>query len=87
MNFDGLVVRCEVLQCDPPSTLVFSWSAGPPVEDTRVSFRLEPAGEGTRVVFEHAGFDLSHPFGKQALGGAEHGWARMLKQLVEVVAK
>jgi uncharacterized protein YndB with AHSA1/START domain len=86
MGFDGLVVRCEVLECEPPSRLAFSWSAGGPVENTRVSFRLEPDGEGTRVFFEHSGFDVSVPFGEQALKGAEFGWARMLKQLAAVVA-
>ena len=86
MNFEGLVVRCEVLECEPPSHLSFSWSAGGPVENTRVSFRLEPEGEGTRVLFEHWGFDVSQPFGEQAFKGAEFGWAKMLKELAAVVA-
>ena len=85
-SFDGLVVRCEVLECEPPNRLAFSWSAGGPVENTRVSFRLEPDGEGTRVLFEHSGFDVSQPWGEQALRGAEFGWAKMLKQLAVVVA-
>lgn len=85
-NFEGLTVRCEVLECEPPSRLVFSWSAGGPVENTQVSFRLEPDGDGTRLFFEHSGFDLSHPFGNQALKGAEFGWAKMLQQLSVVVA-
>ncbi|MDP1796950.1 MAG: SRPBCC domain-containing protein, partial [Planctomycetaceae bacterium] len=38
VGFDGLVVRCEVLECEPPSRLAFSWEAGGLV-DTRVSFR------------------------------------------------
>ena len=84
-GFDGLVVRCEVLECEPPSRLAFSWSAAG-LEGTRVSFRLEPDGEGTRVLFEHSGFDLSQPWGDQALRGAEVGWAKMLKQLPAVVA-
>jgi uncharacterized protein YndB with AHSA1/START domain len=82
---DGLVVRCEVLECEPPRSLAFSWSAGGPVENTRVSFRLEPDGDGTRLVFEHSGFDLSLPFGEQALKGAEFGWAKMFRQLAAVV--
>lgn len=86
MNFDGLVVRCEVLVCEPPSRLVFSWSAGAPVENTQVSFVLEADGEGTRLLFEHSGFDLAHPFGEHAFKGAEFGWAKMLKQLAAVVA-
>jgi uncharacterized protein YndB with AHSA1/START domain len=91
MNFDGLVVRCEVLECEPPSEnaggrLAFSWSAGGPVENTRVSFQLELDGEGTRVLFEHSGFDVTQPFGEQAFKGAEFGWAKMFKQLAAVVA-
>ena len=86
VGFDGLVVSCEVLECEPPSRLVFSWSAGGPVVDTRVSFRLEPDGDGTRLLFEHSGFDLSHPFGNQAFKGAGFGWAKMLEQLSVVVA-
>ena len=90
-NFDGLTVHCEVLECDPPSgneggRLLFSWSAGGPVVDTRVSFRLEVDAEGTRLFFEHSGFDLSHPFGEQAFRGAQYGWAKMLGQLSAVVA-
>jgi uncharacterized protein YndB with AHSA1/START domain len=84
-NFDGLTVHCEVLECEPPSRLVFTWSAGGAVVDTRVSFLLEPEGSGTRLVFEHFGFDLSHPFGNQAFKGAEFGWARMLEHLSTVV--
>lgn len=85
-NFDGLTVHCEVTECEPPSRLAFSWSAGGPVVNTTVSFRLEPEGSGTRLFFEHGGFDLSHPMGKQALGGAEYGWKGMLDKLAFVLA-
>ncbi|CAN5501679.1 SRPBCC domain-containing protein [soil metagenome] len=90
VNFDGLTVSCEVLECEPPSgtaggRLAFSWSAGALV-DTRVSFRLEPEGRGTRVYFEHTGFNLTQEFGMQAFKGAEYGWAKMLGQLPAVVA-
>ena len=84
-GFDGLAVCCEVLECEPPNRLAFSWSAGG-LADSRVSFRLEPDGEGTRVLFEHSGFDVSQPWGDQALRGAEFGWAKMLKKLPAVVA-
>ena len=86
VNFDGLVIHCEVFECDPPSELVFSWSAAGLV-DTRVSFRLESQGEGTRVLFEHSGFAITEAFGEQAFKGAEFGWAKMLKQLGEVIAR
>ena len=87
VGFEGLVVRSEVLECEAPKRLVFSWKVAGPVADTQVSFRLEPDGDGTRLFFEHSGFDLSQPGGNQALKGAEYGWAKMLGQLLPVVAK
>ena len=81
VGFEGLTVLCEVLACEPPARLVFSWTAGGPVVDTRVSFLLEPAGSGTRLVFEHSGFDFTQPWAEQAFHGAEFGWATMLGKL------
>jgi uncharacterized protein YndB with AHSA1/START domain len=81
-GFDG-IVRCEVLECDAPSRLAYSWAGGG--IDTRVSYRLEPDGDGTRLFFEQSGFDLSQPWGTQALKGAEYGWDRMLGALPKAV--
>jgi uncharacterized protein YndB with AHSA1/START domain len=83
MNFEGMTINCVVLECDPPARLAFTWVAGG--LDSRVSFRLEPDGAGTKIHFEHSGFDVSQPWGEQAFKGAEYGWAKMLKQLVAVV--
>ncbi len=85
-RFDGLTVHCEVLECTPPERLVFSWTAGGPVTDTRVSFRLEPHGTGTRLFFEHSGFDLSQEWGQQAFAGAEFGWTGMFKKLTDILS-
>jgi uncharacterized protein YndB with AHSA1/START domain len=86
-GFDGLTVRCQVLELDPPHRLAFSWCVAGPVADTRVTFRLEPDGKhGTRVLLEHAGFDLSQPHADQAFRGADYGWARMLNQLSNTLA-
>ena len=76
----GLVVQCEVLECVPPRQLVFSWV----VEgflNTRVSYRLEADGAGTRVLFEHSGFERDG-----ALKGAEYGWIIMHGELVTLLA-
>ena len=84
-GFDGVVVHCEVLECEPPFRLTYSWAGGSLV-NTRVSYRLEPDGEGTRLVFEHSGFDLLQPWCEQAMRGLEAGYAKMFKQLAVVVA-
>ncbi len=52
-GFDG-VVNCEVLELEPPRKLVYSWKGGG--LDTTVTYFLEPAPEGTRLRFDHAGF-------------------------------
>lgn len=75
----GLVVDCEVLECEAPSTLSFTWVVGSFL-DTRVSYRLEAEGQGTRVLFEHSGF--TQP---QARGGADYGWRLMHGKLAEIV--
>jgi hypothetical protein len=51
-----------------------------------VSFRLEPDGDGTRLVFENSGFDLSQPWSDQAAQGAKFGRAKRLERFQEVLA-
>lgn len=77
-RFDG-VIHCEVLECDAPRHLAYSWAAAG--LDTRVSYRLEPDGEGTRLFFEQSGFDTSESWGRRAFKGAEGGWDRFFDLL------
>lgn len=86
VGFPGLTVNCEVLICEPPALLVFSWKVGGPVANTRVTFRLESEGSGTRLYFEHTGFDLTQPMADQAVRGARYGWALMFDRLAVVAA-
>jgi uncharacterized protein YndB with AHSA1/START domain len=53
-GFDG-IVRCEVLELDPPRRMAWSWSGGK--IDTVVTFTLEQAGEQTRLRMHQVGFD------------------------------
>ncbi len=76
---NGLVVCCEVVTCAPPRELSFTWVVADFL-DTRVSYRLEAEGTGTRVLFEHSGFEQ-----KRALGGAEYGWTMMHGQLERIL--
>ena len=42
---------CEVLECEPPRRLVYSWRGGP--IDTVLTIELEPVAEGTRLTQLH----------------------------------
>ncbi|MEO8185457.1 MAG: SRPBCC domain-containing protein [Deltaproteobacteria bacterium] len=78
---NGLIVRCEVLACVPPMELVFTWVVDDFL-DTRVSYRLAPDGTGTRVLFEHTGFEQ-----EAALAGACFGWSMMHDELANTLAQ
>jgi uncharacterized protein YndB with AHSA1/START domain len=80
INFEGLTVQCEVVKCDPPDELSFTWVAGG--IDTRVHYRLETVGNGTKVFFEHGGFEQEN-----AYGGAGYGWAMMHGKLSTLLSK
>ena len=77
-------MRCRELEREPPSRLAYPSSAGP-IIDPHVIYRLEPDGDGTRVFFEHSGFDMSQSWGERALRGAAFGWAKMVERLPGVV--
>ncbi len=66
------VISCEVIHCDEPRALSYSWQALG--VDTVVTWTLEPIAAGTRLRLEQAGFDPEH---KQAWGGALAGWKHM----------
>jgi uncharacterized protein YndB with AHSA1/START domain len=77
-------VNCEVLELDPPRRLVYTWTSN--MLDTRVAWRLDAEGTGTRLRLEHTGFDgfrawmISHILGS--------GWkSRILAELGAVVAR
>ena len=79
----GIVVRCQVLECEPPSRLATSWSAGP-IIDTQVSYRLEQGGDA-RVFFEHSGWECPSPGASRLSEEPLFGWAKMLERLKGVV--
>ncbi len=74
-GWDG-IVNCEVLEVEAPTLLRYSWVGGP--LDTEVAWRLEEVDGGTRLSFEHTGFE-----GMAALlvsGLMQMGWNRMAKK-------
>jgi uncharacterized protein YndB with AHSA1/START domain len=79
-GFDG-IVRCEVLEIDPPRTMVWSWEGGG--MKTVVTFRLSPTADGTRVHLRHEGFEGLRPVLVSYMLG--RGWAKMLARRVPAV--
>jgi uncharacterized protein YndB with AHSA1/START domain len=83
-GFDG-VIRCQVLELDPPRLVRFSWRSRP--LDTTVSFRLAAEGSGTRLFIVHDGFaaDPEQQSVMRILGGGWRGHlAKRLEQLLGV---
>jgi uncharacterized protein YndB with AHSA1/START domain len=55
-GWDG-IVDCEVLEVREPGLLRYSWVGHDGGGDvTEVTYRLEPAGGGTRFTYDHTGF-------------------------------
>jgi uncharacterized protein YndB with AHSA1/START domain len=49
-------VECEVIELEPPTRMVWSWSDGPGEAMTsRVIFELQEEGTGTRLTLRHIG--------------------------------
>ena len=62
--WDGLI-RCRVLEAQPEQRLVYSWTGGDDGNDgygapmdTTVTFTLTKVQGGTKLRFDHAGFDV-----------------------------
>ncbi len=75
-------VACRVLTVEPHRVLSYSWSAMG--LDSVVTWTLTPAGAGTHLRMEHAGF---RPDQEQAFQGATYGWQQFLAKLDQVLAR
>jgi uncharacterized protein YndB with AHSA1/START domain len=76
---------CEVTAVEPERLLRYTF-AGPTL-DTVITWTLTPEGTGTRLLLEHAGFDLESPMGRTAFEGMGHGWPKVLENLADVLAR
>jgi uncharacterized protein YndB with AHSA1/START domain len=70
---------CEVLAVETERLLSYSFAPG--TLDTTITFTLEAEGAGTRLHFEHAGFDLDSPLAKAAYDGMGGGWPKILPRI------
>ncbi len=88
-GYEHLKWEARVLEMDEPRLFAFAWrpdfdaATGELGElETRVEFRLEPSGQGTRLVVSEAGFDALPP-GKRELVMRRNdgGWAEQTRRI------
>jgi uncharacterized protein YndB with AHSA1/START domain len=87
-DWDG-TVHCEVLVCDPPRLLRYSWVGGSKTNDkygaqldSVVTWTLTPVQGGTHLRMEHAGFrSPGNDFAFNAMGS---GWGRIMERIDEL---
>ena len=75
----------EILECDPPRLLVYTWIANwhdDTSARTVVRWELEKKGSGTRVKVTHSGL-ASLPIARKDYSGGWPGVVEMLKKFVE----
>ncbi|UOD82309.1 SRPBCC family protein [Paenarthrobacter ureafaciens] len=77
--------RCEVTAVEPGKSIMFIFAEG--MLDTTITWELEATASGTVLHFEHAGFNLDTPLGRQALEGMGNGWPGLLTQIDQVLVK
>ncbi len=83
IDFDG-TIECEVLDFEAERMLRISWGGGG--LDTTVTWWLQPEGRGTRLLVEHAGFDLDDPVQDFAFRGMGSGWPNIGRGIAAVLA-
>ncbi len=76
--------QCEVLTVEPGTAISFLFSEG--MLNTTITWRLEPAADGTVLHFEHAGFNPETPMGRTAYEGMGSGWPGLLNRIDGVLA-
>jgi uncharacterized protein YndB with AHSA1/START domain len=89
-NWDG-VVQCEVLACEPPRLLSYSWKGGSDANpaygsrlDSQVTWTLTPVAGGTHLHMVHDGFEF--PSNKFAFEMMSPGWGRIMDAIARVTA-
>jgi uncharacterized protein YndB with AHSA1/START domain len=76
----GTAAWGEVLECDPPRLVRFTWhpgyESGAPATEVEVRFR--PDGDGTRVELEHRGWERLPDAGRAMERSYDEGWDYVL---------
>jgi uncharacterized protein YndB with AHSA1/START domain len=90
-DWDG-IVHCEVLQCEPPVLLRYSWKGGADTNpaygsrlDSTVTWTLSLVEGGTHVRMVHDGFVF--PGNQFAFDAMKPGWGKILDSNARVTAE
>ncbi len=90
-DWDG-VVQCEVLACDPPKLLRYSWKGGADTNpaygsrlDSTVTWTLTPVEGGTHLRMVHDGFVL--PGNQFAFDAMSPGWGKVMDGIARVTGE
>ena len=90
-DWDG-VVHCQVLQCEPPHLLSYSWKGGSDSNpaygsslNSTVTWTLTPVEGGTHLRMVHDGFVF--PGNRFAFDAMSPGWARAVDAIARVTAE
>ena len=90
-DWDG-VVHCEVLACEPPRLLRYSWKGGTDTNpdygsklDSVVTWTLTAVEGGTKVRMVHDGFIF--PGNRYAFDMMNPGWGKILDAIGRVAAE
>ena len=73
-------VVCEIVACEPPRRLAYTWASPPKLGPTLVEWRLSAIPEGTRVLLSHSGFAEYGDDGREALDVLRDGWGGLLAE-------
>ncbi|GAA4513135.1 SRPBCC family protein [Nonomuraea ferruginea] len=84
-KFDG-VIHCQVLAIEPERMLRISWDDhGPSGARCTATWRLVAEGHGTRLFFDHEGFDPDDELQQRARRIMGGGWRSWLFSRLETV--
>jgi uncharacterized protein YndB with AHSA1/START domain len=76
-------IPCEMVEVREPELLVYAFNTS-----WTLTWRLVAEGNGTRLLLEHAGFDLDDPQGRYAFENLGPGWRdAVLPRLATVVTE
>lgn len=71
---------CEVLAAEHERLFSFNFA-----NMSKVTWRLQPEGDGTRLTLVHDGFDLDTEMGRQAYEGMGKGWPSVIARMEPVL--